>query len=86
MTSLSAIVYGRLPMMIVRNCPVKEEISCSECRRKSSLTDRMNERFPVRCSAGTSEIYNAHPLCIFERDERLSDRINREFLFTTETK
>lgn len=85
-TALSAIVYGRLPLMITRNCPVKEEISCRKCRRSSSLTDRMNEKFPVRCASGTSEIYNAHPLCVFERDDRLSDRINRILLFATEGK
>ena len=81
---LSALVYGRIPLMITRNCPVREEINCSRCGKRSFLTDRKNEKFPVRCSADTTEIFNSHPLCVFERDDRLREEIGRVFLFTTE--
>ena len=44
---LGAVIYGRLPLMLTRNCPVRNEIGCKNC--KSSITDRTGHTFPVRC-------------------------------------
>lgn len=60
------ICYGRLPLMLTRNCPVKNSSSCGACRGKGRLTDRKGMEFPVDCSSGTSEILNSVPLCVFD--------------------
>lgn len=77
--------YGRLPLMLTRNCPVKNGISCAECGRSSCLTDRKNIKFPVQCRFGCSEILNSVPIYLGDRKED----INADLLllwFTTESK
>lgn len=78
--------YGRIPLMLTRNCPVKNGKTCEECKRQSSVTDRKGISFPVRCNMGYSEILNSRP--VFMAD-RLSEIKNNDFLFfnfTVETK
>ena len=78
--------YGRIPLMLTRNCPVKNGKTCEECKRHSSITDRKGISFPVRCFMGYSEILNSRP--VFMAD-RLSEIKNNDFLFfnfTVETK
>lgn len=80
------LAYGRIPLMLTRNCPVKNKKSCEECRRQSSLTDRKNISFPVDCSSGCSELLNSQP--VFMAD-RLNEIKNADFMllyFTTESK
>ena len=80
------ICYGKLPLMLTRNCPVKSFSSCTECGGKGKLTDRKGYEFSVDCSSGTSEILNSMPLYIFDR---LSEFKNIDFCvlkFTTESK
>lgn len=81
-----AIVYGRLPLMITRNCPVRNKISCAECGKTSFIEDRLGIRFPVRCSNGFSFIFNSVPLCM---TDKLGDIKNTDFdyiYFTIENK
>lgn len=78
--------YGRIPLMLTRNCPVKNGKTCGECKRQSCITDRKGIDFPVRCSFGYSEILNSRP--VFMAD-RLGEFENCDFLFfnfTVETK
>lgn len=70
--------YGRIPLMLTRNCPVKNGKTCEECKRQSSITDRKGISFPVRCNMGYSEILNSRP--VFMAD-RLSEIKNNDFLF-----
>lgn len=83
-TPLSVIVYGYLPLMTVRNCPVNEEVGCKNCNKNKSLTDRMGKNFKVKCNGQTSEIFNTYPVCIFDKLDKLKDNIDRVFLFTNE--
>ncbi len=79
-------VYGRTPLMLTRNCPVKNGKSCRECGRKSSLTDRKGISFPVLCENGFSEIFNSRPTYMADR---LAEIRNVDFHlldFTTESK
>ena len=78
---LSVMVYGYMPLMITRNCPVKNEMRCEECKGKSYLTDRMGKRFRVRCENNISSIYNSVPICVFDRMDKLNDNISRVFMF-----
>lgn len=62
-------VYGYLPLMLTRNCPVacSGNVSCSQCRGEKSLTDRKGRNFRVVCRSGASELLNPIPLCLFDR-------------------
>lgn len=66
---LGAVVYGYLPLMAVRSCPVKAQTGCAKCGRKGFVTDRKGISFPVRCDydQSTSLIYNAVPLEMSDR-------------------
>lgn len=57
---LGIAVYGHLPLMLARNCPIKNESGCGKCTKQ--LTDRMGKRFPVMCSEDYAEIFNPNIL------------------------
>lgn len=79
-------VYGRTPLMLTRNCPIKNGMTCAQCGRKQSITDRKGIAFPVRCENGFSEIFNSRPTCL---SDRLHELHNIDFYlldFTTEGK
>ncbi|MBR6739919.1 MAG: U32 family peptidase [Clostridia bacterium] len=59
---LGAVVYGRLPLMLTRNCPIKNGLGCAACGKKRYLTDRKGVSFPVRCREGYSEVFNSCPI------------------------
>ena len=69
---LGLIAYGHLPLMLPRNCPVKNRRTCVSCGRSGALTDRRGVRFPVRCRNGFSELYNSRPLWLADRLEDFS--------------
>lgn len=78
--------YGRLPLMLTRNCPQKNGKSCTECRRSGKLTDRRGIDFPIDCRSGCSEILNSVPVYMADR---LSEIRNMDFMllyFTDENK
>ena len=79
-------VYGRTPLMLTRNCPVKNGKSCAECKRKSEITDRKGISFPVRCFMGYSEILNSRPLYMADRMREIPPCDILFFNFTTENK
>lgn len=79
------ITYGRLPLMLVRNCPGKNGNGCASCGGSCTLTDRKNIEFPVMCNGEFSEIFNSRVLWMFDR----KGEINADFevlYFTDETK
>lgn len=80
------VAYGSLPLMLTRNCPVKNRIGCEKCGKKGTLTDRKGYRFPVRCSPYPCvEIFNPVPLILSDRlDEIHTDFIH--FYFTDESR
>ena len=62
-----AIVCGRIPLMLTRNCPIKNRLSCAECKSSSKLVDRMGIEFPVICKNGASFILNSRPLSLADK-------------------
>ena len=76
--------YGRLPLMLTRNCPVRNVMSCKDCGRKQSLLDRKGIRFPVRCRFGSAEVLNAHPIYLGDRMHELADMDFLTFFFSDE--
>ena len=60
-----AVIYGRFPLMLTRNCPIKNEIDCKNCTMK--ITDRTDREFPVLCSPHYVEILNSDCLYMYDR-------------------
>lgn len=79
--------YGNIPLMLTRNCPIKNGKSCKDCRQNSYLTDRKGIRFPVVCDEqGASEILNSRPIYLADKQD---DFRNIDFIllyFTKEKK
>lgn len=66
--SLGAVVYGNLPLMVVRNCPVRRHGGCKSCSGVRSLTDRLGNAFPVRCvHREYAEVFNCKTLWLADR-------------------
>lgn len=63
--ALGAVVYGRLPLMLTRNCPIKNEVGCARCT--GHLTDRTGRRLPVACSKEYVEVLNSDLLFMGDR-------------------
>ncbi len=80
------IGYGRLPLMLTRNCPVKNGTDCNECKSNKFLTDRKNMKFPVVCHFGASEVLNSQPLWLGDRLDEIENLDFITFYFTKEKK
>lgn len=85
-TKRSIIAYGRLPLMLTRNCPLKNGRDCEECKGGGYLTDRMNKKFPVVCSFGCSEVLNSQPIYMADRLNEIKNIDLLTLYFTTEKK
>lgn len=79
------IAYGRLPLMLTRNCPNKNGGGCEKCKKNSVITDRKGISFPLYCRAGFTELLNSRPIYLAERLSEFSADY-RILLFTTETR
>lgn len=66
------IAYGNIPLMLFKNCPLKNGISCEKCDKNGVITDRLGVEFPVRCRMGYSEMLNSVPLWLADRKVELS--------------
>ena len=56
------LVYGHMPLMITRACPLQNIHDCAHCDKTGVLTDRKAKKFPVRCGLGVRTIYNPVPI------------------------
>ena len=85
----SLIVYGRIPLMTVEKCVIREIADCDTCAKNAAiLTDRRGVRFPVlREWEHRNVIYNSLPTSMSDRQDQLTKAgiINQHFLFSTET-
>ena len=65
---VSAVVYGRVPMMITANCLKKTMERCNMTPEIMILTDRYEKQFPVYtdCRSCYNVIYNSVPLSLHE--------------------
>ena len=62
------VSYGYLPLMHVRNCPVRAAGGCGACNGKGELTDRKQIVFPVECDERRSAtLLNSVPLDLADR-------------------
>ena len=56
------LVYGHMPLMVTRACPLQNIHDCAHCDKTGVLTDRKAKKFPVRCGLGVRTIYNPVPI------------------------
>ena len=68
---LGAIIYGRLPLMLTRNCPIQNEKGCKNCT--GCLVDRTARKLPVACSKEYVEILNSDILYMCDRMDKLKN-------------
>jgi len=94
-----AVVYGRLPLMIMENCLVKNKTgckldrngsvvpACGPCRSTHTLHDRTGAQFPLLPAFGhRTEIQNCKPLYLADRaDWKQLGLTYARLRFTTET-
>ena len=60
-----AVLYGYLPLMKLRACPIN---NCAACSGRGALTDRMGEDFTIICREKQySELLNCVPLYVGDR-------------------
>lgn len=82
------IIYGRLPLMVTRTCPIKNQLgNCKNCPH--TLSDRTSREFPVYCenSKDYFVIYNADKLMIKADCKDIPKNINSfELIFSDENK
>lgn len=84
--SRSADRLRRLPLMTVRNCPVKSFVGCARCKKgENFLTDRRGEILYTSCAYGCSEILNPVPLFMGDRLSELRGLDFIELRFSTES-
>ncbi len=79
------VSYGRLPLMITRNCPIKNGKTCKDCKRQGSITDRKAVEFPIRCKNGFAELLNSKVIWLGDRQDQLAGLDFQVLNFTDET-
>ena len=62
-----ALIYGHMPLMLTRACPLHNVHDCAHCSRQGVLTDRKAKKFPLRCGGGVRTIYNPVPLYMADK-------------------
>ncbi len=78
-------LYGYLPLMHFRCCPLQSEKGCRDCKGKGELVDRMGEKFPVICKDKRySVLYNSVPMFIGDKPMPFFSFVSMRF--TIETK
>lgn len=64
-----AIVYGALPLMVMENCVISNNVGC-RCEKENYLTDRTGARFPLLPVYGhRSEMENSKLLFLADKPE-----------------
>ena len=66
------LVYGHMPLMVTRACPLQNIHDCAHCNQTGVLTDRKAKKFPVRCGMGVRTIYNPVPIYMGDKPGALT--------------
>ena len=83
---IGAMVYGRLALMLCRNCPAKAQIGCKACNNGKSLIDRKGAAFPVRCEGSCAKLYNSRPIWLADVQDKLPALGFKLYSFTIESR
>ena len=79
------LVYGHMPLMVTRACPLQNIHDCAHCDKTGVLTDRKAKKFPVRCGMGVRTIYNPVPIYMGDKPGALAVDYGVAY-FTLETR
>ncbi len=80
------VAYGNIPLMLFKNCPIKNGKGCGECDKKGVITDRLGVNFRIRCRAGFSEMLNSLPIWLADKKHDLNGLDYILLYFTDESK
>ncbi|MBR4173559.1 MAG: U32 family peptidase, partial [Clostridia bacterium] len=62
------LAYGRLSLMLMENCILRAFGKCQNGNFSEMLTDRMGEKFPLKCNEGcVLELLNSKPLYMADK-------------------
>lgn len=79
------ITYGRLPLMLTRNCPAQNDgRGCKHCSTPPVIRDRKGIEFPMQCFGACTEILNSTPLTLADRRQEISGADFEVLRFSTE--
>ncbi len=86
------IVYGRIPLMTLEKCIIRDISGCEKCDKNcmgniTSICDRRGYIFPiVREFKHRNIVFNSQKTCMSDRQSELwkANIINQHFIFTTE--
>ena len=79
------LIYGHMPLMLTRACPLQNIHDCAHCNKAGELTDRKAKKFQVRCGLGVRTIYNPVPIYMGDKMGALAVDYGVAY-FTLETK
>ncbi len=73
---LGIAAYGRLPLMLTRNCPIQHEAGCAKCRHR--LYDRKGAALYCDCTRISdapdyAELFNSAPVWLADRSDLLKN-------------
>ncbi|MDE6103659.1 MAG: U32 family peptidase, partial [Oscillospiraceae bacterium] len=77
------IAYGYIPVMITRNCPIKNEVGCEKCGK--IIYDRTERANKIVCHGNYTEILNAQPLYLADKMQDINNISFITLYFTNET-
>ena len=80
--STGIIAYGYLPVMLTKNCPIKNEVGCEKC--KKIIFDRTGRANKIVCHGNYTEILNTQALYLADRLEDLKNISFITLYFTDE--
>ncbi len=76
------VVYGHLPLMLLRNCPASARQGCKTCKQDRVLIDRKGKAFPLVCQNGCADVLNVVPLCLTDQ-RAMWEKLSFETLYMT---
>lgn len=76
--------YGKLPLMILRNCPIKANAGCNNCNH--TITDRKNIDFKIYCEDSVTKLINNRPIYLADKIQFLNKLDFIMLDFTDESK
>ena len=66
------MIYGHMPLMLTRACPLQNIHDCAHCDKTGVLTDRKAKKFQMRCGLGVRTIYNPVPIYMGDKPGALA--------------
>ena len=70
---MGIFAYGKIPLMMFKNCPLKNGDGCKKCEGQGVITDRMGVSFPIICRRTYSELFNSSPTYMADKLSDISD-------------